>query len=133
MKHILSIIAIAFILTSCGEEKKNSVEKVLESNNLETIRTKRAELVGQQEAIHAKIKLLDEKISELDTTKNIPLITTFTAKQEVFNHMLELQGNVTTKNLMVITPEYNGILTNVYVKEGQKVTRTTISTITNSG
>jgi len=39
MKHILSIIAIAFILTSCGEEKKNSVEKVLESNNLETIRT----------------------------------------------------------------------------------------------
>jgi RND family efflux transporter MFP subunit len=123
MKHILSIIAIAFILTSCGEEKKNSVEKVLESNNLETIRIKRAELVGQQEAIHAKIKLLDEKISELDTTKNIPLITTFTAKQEVFNHMLELQGNVTTKNLMVITPEYNGILTNVYVKEGQKVTK----------
>ena len=123
MKHILSIIAIAFILTSCGEEKKNTVEKVLESNNLETIRTKRAELVGQQEAIHAKIKLLDEKISELDTTKNIPLITTFTAKQEVFNHMLELQGNVTTKNLMVITPEYNGILTNVYVKEGQKVTK----------
>jgi len=123
MKHILSIIAIAFILTSCGEEKKNSVEKVLESNNLETIRTKRAELVGQQEAIHAKIKLLDEKISKLDTTKNIPLITTFTAKQEVFNHMLELQGNVTTKNLMVITPEYNGILTNVYVKEGQKVTK----------
>ena len=37
--------------------------------------------------------------------------------------MLELQGNVTTKNLMVITPEYNGILTNVYVKEGQKVTK----------
>ena len=123
MKHILSIIAIAFILTSCGEEKKNSVEKVLESNNLETIRTKRAELVGQQEAIHAKIKLLDEKISELDTTKNIPLITTFTAKQEVFNHMLELQGNVTTKNLMVITPEYNGILTNVYVKKGQVLAR----------
>lgn len=123
MKHILSIIAVAFILTSCGEEKKNSVEKVLESNNLETIRAKRAELVGEQETIHAKIKLLDEKITDLDTTKNIPLITTFTAKQEMFNHMLELQGNVTTKNLIVITPEYNGILTNVYVKEGQKVSK----------
>tara|TARA_R110000868_G_scaffold320583_1_gene581495 strand:+ start:324 stop:1511 length:1188 start_codon:yes stop_codon:yes gene_type:complete len=123
MKHILSIIAITFILTSCSEEKKNSVEKVLESNNLETIRTKRAELVNDQEAIHAKIKLLDERISVLDTTKNVPLITTFTAAQEVFNHMLELQGNVTTKNLLVITPEYNGILTNVYVKEGQKVSK----------
>ncbi len=123
MKHILLILMTAFLLTSCGEEKKNSVEKVLESNNLETIRAKRAELVNDQEAIHAKIKQLDEKIATLDTTKNVPLITTFKASHEQFNHMLELQGNVTTKNLLVITPEYNGILTNVYVKEGQKVSK----------
>jgi RND family efflux transporter MFP subunit len=123
MKHIASIIAITIILTSCSEEKKNSVEKILESNNLEIIRAKRAELVNDQQSIHSKIKLLDERISVLDTTKNVPLITTFTAAHEVFNHMLELQGNVSTKNLMVITPEYSGILTKVYVKEGQKVTK----------
>ena len=123
MKNILLTLITAFLLTSCGEEKKNSVEKVLESNNLETIRKKRAELVNDQEAIHDKIKQLDERIAELDTTKNIPLITTFKATQEEFVHMLELQGNVTTKNLLVITPEYNGILTNVYVKEGQKVSK----------
>lgn len=123
MKHIVLIIITAFLLTSCGEEKKNSVENVLESNNLETIRKKRAELVSDQEAIHEKIKMLDVKIADLDTTKNIPLITTFKASHEEFVHMLELQGNVTTKNLLVITPEYNGILTNVYVKEGQKVSK----------
>lgn len=123
MKHILSILAIAFILTSCGEDKKNSVEKVLQTNNLETIRKKRAELMKDQDALHKKIQQLDERITELDTTKNIPLITTFKAAHEEFNHMLELQGSVTTKNLLVITPEYNGILTNVYVKEGQKVTK----------
>ena len=123
MKHILSILAIAFILTSCGEKKKNSVENVLESNNLEIIRKKRAELVNEQDVLHEKIKRLDEKITALDTTKNTPLITTFKAAFEEFNHMLELQGSVTTKNLLVITPEYNGILTNVYVKEGQKVTK----------
>ena len=123
MKHILSILTITFILTSCEGDKKNTVEKALESNNLETIRTKRAELVNEQDVLHEKIKLLDEKITELDTTKNIPLITTFKAAHEQFNHMLELQGNVTTKNLLIITPEYNGILTNVYVKSGQKVSK----------
>ncbi len=122
MKYIYSLLVLTFILTSCGEGKKNSVEKILESNNLENIRKKRAELVNDQQVIHDKIKLLDNRITALDTTKNVPLITTFTAKQEVFNHVLEIQGNVTTKNLIVITPEYNGILTNVYVKEGQKVT-----------
>ena len=124
MKHIFSLLIVTLVLASCGgENKKNSVESVLEKNNLEAIRQKRAELVNDQEAIHAKIKQLDDRIATLDTTKNVPLITTFKAGKEEFNHMLELQGNVTTKNLLVITPEYNGILTNVYVKEGQKVSK----------
>lgn len=123
MKNIYSLFVIALLMISCGGEKKNSVEKVLESNNLETIRKKRGELVNEQEAINDKIKLLDQKISAIDTSKNVPLITTFMAKAEKFEHVLELQGNVTTKNLLVITPEYNGILTHVYVKEGQNVSK----------
>jgi len=123
MKHILTLSFIAVLLASCGGDKKNSVEKILEKNNLEDIRTKRADLVSEQEDINSKIKLLDERIKTLDTTQNIPLITTILAKEEVFDHVLELQGNVTTKNLLIITPEYSGILTNVYVTEGQRVSK----------
>lgn len=124
MKHIYSLLIVTLLLVSCGgENKRNSVERVLESNNLETIRQKRTELVDEQQAVQEKIKRLDQAISKIDTVKHVPLITTLTAKEEVFNHVLEIQGNVTTKNLLVITPEYNGILTNVYVKEGQKVTK----------
>ena len=124
MKHIQLIILTSLLLVACGgDKKKNTVESVLETNNLETIRAKRAELVDNQEEINAKIKQLDEAIAKIDTVKKVPLITTITAKTEVFNHQLEIQGNVTTKNLLVITPEFNGILTNVYVKEGQKVSK----------
>jgi RND family efflux transporter MFP subunit len=123
MKHIITLSFLAILLVSCNGDKKNTVEKVLEKNNLQDIRTKRAELVSDQEEINTKIKLLDERIKTLDTTQNIPLITTILAKEEVFDHVLELQGNVTTKNLLVITPEYNGILTNVYVTEGQRVSK----------
>ncbi|WP_179334255.1 efflux RND transporter periplasmic adaptor subunit [Winogradskyella costae] len=121
MKYIYLLLIVAIVSISCSGEKKNSVEQAIQSDNLETIRTKRGQLVAEQEGINDKIKLLDEKIKTLDTTKHVPLITTFKAQVEVFNHVLELQGNVTTKDLLTITPEYNGILTNVYVKEGQKV------------
>lgn len=121
MNKIYTIIAITFLLVSCGGEKKKSVESLVEKGNLQDIRAKRVELVAQQKAINEKIKLLDEKIKTLDTTKHVPLITTFKAEPEVFNHVLELQGNVTTKNLLTVMPEYNGILTNVYVKEGDNV------------
>ncbi|MFI8603587.1 efflux RND transporter periplasmic adaptor subunit [Cellulophaga baltica] len=121
MKKLLIASAAAFLLVACGGDKKKSVEDVIATTNPEEIRTKRAELVGEQQTIHDKIKQLDEALTQYDTVKKVPLITTITAKNEVFNHYLELQGNVTTKDLLVITPEYNGILTNIYVKEGQNV------------
>jgi len=123
MKYIFSLFILTLLTVSCSGEKKNSVENIIETGNLETLRTKRGELVGEQQAINDKIKLLDEKIKTLDTVQHVPLITTIKTQPEVFNHVLELQGNVTTKDLLTITPEYSGILTNVYVKEGQKVTK----------
>lgn len=121
MKNLILTLTLSLVILSCGDNKKNTVESALESNNLETIRKKRGDLVDEQQVIHDKIKLLDDKIAVLDTTKNIPLVTTLKAELQEFNHFLELQGNVTTKDLMVITPEFNGILTDVYVKEGQHV------------
>lgn len=123
MKPLYKLILVAFLIFSCSEGKKNSVENVLENGDLNTLRETRGSLVNEQQALNDQIKLLDAKIKTLDTSKNVPLITTFKTEQAVFNHVLELQGNVTTKNLLTITPEYNGILTNVYVKEGQKVSK----------
>ncbi|WP_417236287.1 efflux RND transporter periplasmic adaptor subunit [Bizionia paragorgiae] len=121
MKTVYPLLIVLVLLASCGKAKKNSVESVLESNNLEKIREKRSSLVEEQKAIDDKIALLNQAISKLDTVKNVPLISTFKAQAEKFNHTLDIQGNVTTKNLIVLTPEYNGILTHVYVKDGEKV------------
>ena len=57
----------------------------------------------------------------LDPQEKIPLITTFHAKESIFNHFVELQGNVNTNQNLVIYPEFSGVLSGVYVKEGQKV------------
>lgn len=124
MKNIYIPLIITLILVSCGgENKKESLENVLSSNNLELLRKKRAEIVTEQQSASEKLKQLDAAIAKLDTAKKVPLITTFTAKESVFNHYFEVQGNVTTKDLLVITPEFNGIMTKVYVKEGQKVSK----------
>ncbi len=121
MKHIITLFIVSLIITSCGEDKKQSVENIVEKGTLEEIRLKRGEIVAKQQEIAEQLKQLDQRIAVLDTTKKVPLITTFTATQSVFNHYLELQGSVSTKNNLVIFPEYSGILTRVYVKEGQKV------------
>ncbi|MFL0353126.1 efflux RND transporter periplasmic adaptor subunit [Xanthomarina sp. GH4-25] len=121
MKNIKLLIILVLIATSCGNKKTKSIDDVLASGNLTELKEKRNEIDLKQQELNDQMKLLIEKIAQLDTVKKVPLITTFKAHQEVFNHQLEIQGNVTTKDLLVITPEYNGILTKVYVKEGQQV------------
>ncbi|MDY7395997.1 efflux RND transporter periplasmic adaptor subunit [Aureibaculum sp. 2210JD6-5] len=123
MKNITLTLIITLLLSSCGGNKNQSVEDVIAGNDLEKIRTKRAEVALKQQEFEEQLKQLDTKISSLDTVKHVPLITTFKAKETPFNHYLELQGNVTTKNLLVLYPEFSGILSRVYVKEGQKVSK----------
>jgi membrane fusion protein (multidrug efflux system) len=123
MKYILSIIIIAFMLSSCSNEKKQSVEDIISTNNLEKIRAKKNQLDEQQQLISSEIKLLDAKIKTLDPQEKIPLVTSFITKEAVFTHYVELQGNVSTKQNLIIYPEFAGVLTNVYVKEGQLVSK----------
>lgn len=123
MKNILLLLIITLFLTSCGENKKETVETIIASNNLEQIRKKKSELDASQQELSIQLKQLEEKIKELDPQEKIPLITTFAINETVFNHYVELQGNVNTKQNLVIYPEYSGILTRVYVKEGQNVVK----------
>jgi RND family efflux transporter MFP subunit len=123
MNKIFTLIIITILITSCGEKDQSTVESIIESKDLKSIRLKKTELVTQQNDIKEQIKRLDIAISQLDAVTKIPLITTFIVKQQVFTHYLDLQGNVTTKDLLVIYPEYSGILTNVYVREGQWVNK----------
>lgn len=123
MKKSIILIGTAVLLFACGGNKEKSVEDVIASNNLEEIRAKK-ESVSQLQSIYTEqLELLNAEIAVLDTNKKIALISSFTTKEEAFNHYIELQGNVTTKDLVVISPESPGILTLVFVKEGQYVSK----------
>ena len=123
MKYIYSLLAISIFLLSCGEGKKNSLENILASDNLLQLREKRGEVDAKKLELESQLKLIDDRILELDTIKKLPLVTTVKVEAQNFIHYLELQGNVQTKQNLVIYPEMGGILEHVYVKEGQRVTK----------
>jgi len=123
MKKISSIIIISALLISCGSKKTRSTESVIESKDLAKIKAKKSEITTLQAKYAAEIKLLNNAISDLDSNKKITKVSSFLATEKIFNHYVELQGNVSTKNLVVIYPEFAGNLNTIYVKEGQKVSK----------
>jgi len=121
MKKIYSLVLTTLILFSCGDKKEQSIDDVIATKDIKQIRTKKAELDQKVQALSNDIKKLNTEIEALDTIKRVPLVTAITIENEVFTHFLELQGNVKTKQNVLIYPEMPGTLETVLVKEGQKV------------
>lgn len=121
MKKLL-FLAISLGLVSCGGENQ-SVTGVIEKGNLEAIRAKKNELVTQQKELESQLAQLDSAILKFGTEEKLPLVNTIEVNPQVFNHYLELQGDVSTKQNVLIYPEMAGTLQKVYVKEGQRVNK----------
>jgi len=122
MKNIFLLLTLAILTISCGGDSK-SITAIIENKDLKKIREKRNKLITEQATIAGKLKIIDAAISKLDTIKKYPLVTAFQVKTINFNHFLELQGSVATKQNLILYPEFSGLLTKVYVKEGQKVSK----------
>ncbi|MBT0607807.1 efflux RND transporter periplasmic adaptor subunit [Aequorivita echinoideorum] len=122
MKKILFLLAI-ITLVSCGGDGNQSVDAILESGDLSAIKAKRTELNNQQRELKSDIDKLNAFIDKKEKNERPALVTTQVINDSVFKHYVEVQGNVETDQNVVLNAEYSGILTQVYVKEGQKVSK----------
>ena len=124
MKKILSITVLTLLLAACsGENKTGNLDEVIQSKDLAKIKSSRESVHKEYEKLVADLAKLDKAIAELDTNKKNPLVQTITLKDTLFTHYIEIQGNVDTKENIMINPEYSGILTQVNVKAGQRVSK----------
>ena len=120
--HNIIIVFLLTVLVSCGG-KKDNFEDVLNSEDSKLLHTKKSELLESQRAIQEQIDAINSKLDLLAGNDKLQLVSTFSTKEELFKHYVELQGNVTTKNLVVVNSEFAGLLKSVNVIEGQQVTK----------
>jgi len=134
MKNTYLLILITVFLNSCSNKKQLSLEEVLVTNDVELLKSRKSEIDAKLEELSLDLDQLNNKLSILNKDRNTPLITTITTSEQNFNHFIELQGNVKTKQNVLVYPEMPGILNKVYVKEGQKVIKDEIlATIDDGG
>jgi membrane fusion protein (multidrug efflux system) len=117
MKKIFIISALSILLFSCGQKEDNTnIDTLIASKNVKAIKEKRI-------SIQADLAKIDEALATLDTKKEEALVSVLTVKDTVFNHFLEIQGNVNTKDNILIQPEMPGNLITLNVKAGQRVSK----------
>jgi RND family efflux transporter MFP subunit len=118
MKKILILSALSILLFSCGGKENNqSIDDLIKSKNTKELQAKKA-------LIQADLAKIDDALATLVVAKDEEaLVSVATIKDTVFNHYLEVQGNVDTKENILIQPEFSGTLTSLTVKAGQRVSK----------
>jgi membrane fusion protein, multidrug efflux system len=117
MKKIAVLSLLSFVLFACGKkEDGQSIENLIETKNVKALNEKKT-------ALQAEITKIEEALAKLDTKKEEALVSVATLKDTVFSHYLDIQGNVDTKENILVQPEFSGTLTSLTVKAGQRVAK----------
>ena len=137
MKYItiLTTATALILFTSCGNNQKEtaSIDDLISQGNIETIRAKRVELKTQQAAINSDLDKVDAAIKQLGAGGKTVLVTTQEVNPQPFMHFIEVQGNVDTKQNIILFPEFQGTLQRVLVTEGQRVRKGDLLAVINDG
>ena len=121
MKKLIFLLIISFIVASCSSEKQSSTSALTKAKDLASLKGQKDKKIQQMNALKIELNQINQAILILDPDEKLPLITSFVLTSENFNHRLEVQGNIQTRQNVILFPEYNGSLKQVFVKEGQIV------------
>lgn len=115
MKKLFLLATISILLFSCGKKEEANIDDLIKSKDLVAIKAKR-------DGLQADLSKLETAIARLDVKKaEEALVSVMTVKDTIFNHYLEVQGNVNTNQNILIQPEMPGTLVSLNVKAGQRV------------
>ena len=117
MKKIIILSVFSILLLSCGnKENAQSTDDLIKAKNIKALNEKKTALQTEIAKIEAGLATLDVKTDEA-------LVSVLTVKDTVFSHYLDIQGNVDTKENILVQPEYSGTLTSLTVKAGDRVSK----------
>lgn len=121
MKKVFFTLILSSFILSCSGNKSESTEDLITSKNLEGLKSQKEKKLKAFNALKNELKQINDAIVDLDPSEKLPLISMIEIKPENFDHYVEIQANVKTRNNVLLYPEYTGTLKAVYAQEGQKV------------
>ena len=121
MKKIIHALYIIAFIIGCSGNQSVSTTELIEAKDLNGLKTQKEDKLKTLNALKMELSQINAAIANLDPSEKLALISMFEVKPENFDHHIEIQANIKTRQNVLLYPEYNGALKKVYVEEGQKV------------
>ena len=120
-KKIFSLLLLFFINNGCNYNKEKEQKKEFEKSNIEFLESEKNKTVTKIDQLNENLKKINSSIDKITNNQKVPLVTGIKISSETFNHKIEIQANINTRQNLILFPELSGKLKELYVNEGQQV------------
>ena len=121
MKKSILFIGLSLLMFRCGQPSEVNKENISSPSSLEALQVQKDKLTQQINTATTALEEVNAAIDQMTNNEKRVLVTALAVEAVNFEHTIEVQANVKTRQNLDLYPEYNGKLVSIYVKEGQSV------------
>ena len=117
----LYISILTLIIISCNSSGSSNITSLIENGDLDGLKKRKKEYVDNMNTMQVELNEINDGIAFLDENEKLTLVSNYEIKEKVFNSYMEAQANLKTRKNVLILPEFQGTLEQIFVNEGQNV------------
>lgn len=121
MKKLIYTLCLTAFVVACSEDQPASTEDLIAAKDLKGLKTQKEKKIKILNSLKVELSQINAAISDFDPSEKLVLISMIEIKPEKFDHFVEIQANIKTRQNILLYPEFTGSLKKIYVKEGQRV------------
>ena len=127
MKKTIIFLSFLLLLLACGQETEKTVSSITANKDtLDELQIQKTIYTRQINELSLALDSLNQKLEKISGSQKRVLVTAIEIKPQIFNHTIEIQANIKTRQNLQLFPEFGGRLNQILVEEGQEVKRGTL-------
>ena len=127
MKKTIIFLNFLLLLLACGQETEKTVSSITANKDtLDELQIQKTIYTRQINELSLALDSLNQKLEKISGSQKRVLVTAIEIKPQIFNHTIEIQANIKTRQNLQLFPEFGGRLNQILVEEGQEVKKGTL-------
>ena len=127
MKKTIIFLSFLLLLLACGQETEKTVSSITTNKDtLDELQIQKTIYTRQINELSLALDSLNQKLEKMSGSQKRVLVTAIEIKPQIFNHTIEIQANIKTRQNLQLFPEFGGRLNQILVEEGQEVKKGTL-------
>ena len=126
MKKVILLVSLSLSLIQCGQKNETPLKAANLPVSLDELTVQKDRYIQQINTLTLELNQVNSAIEKLTVNEKRVLVSAIALKTTAFEHAIDIQANIKTRQNLQLYPELGGKLEKIIVKEGQEVKKGTL-------